>query len=125
MATKKGFASVAEYIGSFPPDVQKVLKEMRTTIKEVVPTAKEKISYQIVCFELNGKNLVHYSAWKKHVSMYPIPVGSEAFNKAVSKYTAGKGTIKFPLDQPLPLKLIRQVVKYRVADNLKNEKKNN
>ena len=125
MATKKGFASVAEYIGSFPPDVQKVLKEMRTTIKEVVPTAKEKISYQIACFELNGKNLVHYSAWKKHVSMYPIPVGSEAFNKAVSKYTAGKGTIKFPLDQPLPLKLIRQVVKYRVADNLKNEKKNN
>ena len=122
MATKKGFASVAEYIGSFPPDVQKVLKEMRTTIKEVVPTAKEKISYQIACFELNGKNLVHYSAWKKHVSMYPIPAGSEAFNKAVSKYTAGKGTIQFPLDQPLPLKLIRQVVKYRVADNLKNRK---
>ena len=122
MATKRGFASVSEYIGSFPPDVQKVLKEMRTTIKEVVPTAKEKISYQIVCFELNGKNLVHYSAWKKHVSMYPIPAGSEAFNKAVSKYTAGKGTIQFPLDQPLPLKLIRQVVKYRVADQLKNQK---
>ncbi|MFN8386032.1 MAG: DUF1801 domain-containing protein [Anaerolineales bacterium] len=118
MATKKGFASVAEYIGSFPPDVRKVLKEMRATIKDVVPTAKEKISYQIACFELNGKNLVHYSAWKKHVSMYPIPAGSEAFNKAVSKYTAGKGTIQFPLDQPLPLKLIRQVVKYRVADNL-------
>ena len=118
MATKKGFASVAEYIGSFPPDVRKVLKEMRATIKDVVPTAKEKISYQIACFELNGKNLVHYSAWKKHVSMYPIPAGSEAFNKAVSKYTAGKGTIQFPLDQPLPLKLIRQVVKYRLADNL-------
>lgn len=118
MATKKGFASVAEYIGSFPPDVQKVLKEMRATIKAIVPTAKEKISYQIACFELNGKNLVHYSAWKKHVSMYPIPAGSEAFNKAVSKYTAGKGTIQFPLDQQLPLKLIRQVVKYRVADNL-------
>lgn len=122
MATKKGFASVAEYIGSFPPDVRKVLKEMRATIKDVVPTAKEKISYQIACFELNGKNLIHYSAWKKHVSMYPIPAGSEAFNKAVSKYTAGKGTIQFPLDQPLPLKLIRQVVKYRVADNLKNRK---
>ncbi|MCC7118048.1 MAG: DUF1801 domain-containing protein [Anaerolineales bacterium] len=122
MATKKEFASVAEYIDSFPPDVQKVLKEMRTTIKAVAPTAKEKISYQIACFELNGKNLVHYSAWKKHVSIYPIPAGSEAFNKAVSKYTAGKGTIQFPLDQPLPLKLIRQVVKYRVADNLKNEK---
>ena len=123
MATKKGFASVAEYIGSFPPEVQKVLKQMRATIKEVVPTAKEKISYQIACFELNGKNLVHYAGWKTRVSMYPIPAGSEAFNKAVSKYTAGKGTIQFPLDQPLPLKLIRQVVKYRVADNLKGEKK--
>ncbi len=122
MATKKGFASVAEYIGSFPPDVRKVLKEMRATIKDVVPTAKEKISYQIACFELNGKNLVHYSAWKKHVSMYPIPAGSEAFNKAVSKYTAGKGTIQFPLDKPLPLKLIRQVVKYRVVDNLQEER---
>ncbi|HMR97896.1 MAG TPA: DUF1801 domain-containing protein [Anaerolineales bacterium] len=123
MATKKGFASVAEYIGSFPPEVQKVLKQMRATIKEVVPTAKEKISYQIACFELNGKNLVHYAGWKTRVSMYPIPAGSEAFNKAVSKYAAGKGTIQFPLDQPLPLKLIRQVVKYRVADNLKGEKK--
>ena len=122
MATKKGFASVAEYIGSFPPEVQKVLKQMRATIKEVVPTAKEKISYQIACFELNGKNLVHYAGWKTRVSMYPIPAGSEAFNKAVSKYAAGKGTIQFPLDQPLPLKLIRQVVKYRVADNLKNQK---
>ena len=122
MATKKGFASVAEYLGSFPPDVRKVLKEMRATIKDVVPTAKEKISYQIACFELNGKNLVHYSAWKKHVSMYPIPAGSEAFNKAVSKYTAGKGTIQFPLDKPLPLKLIRQVVKYRVVDNLQEER---
>lgn len=122
MATKKGFASVAEYIGSFPPEVQKVLKQMRATIKEVVPTAKEKISYQIACFELNGKNLVHYAGWKTRVSMYPIPAGSEAFNKAVSKYAAGKGTIQFPLDQPLPLKLIRQVVKYRVADQLKNQK---
>jgi len=117
-----GFASVAEYIGSFPPDVQKALKEMRATIKEVAPTAKEKISYQIACFELNGKNLVHYGGWKNHVSMYPIPTGSAAFMKEVSKYAAGKGTIKFPLDKPLPLKLIRQVVKYRVAENLKNEK---
>lgn len=122
MATKKGFASVAEYIGSFPPDVQKVLKEMRATIKEVVPTAKEKISYQIACFELNGKNLVHYAGWKNHVSMYPTPEGTAAFNRAIAKYADGKGTTKFPLNEPLPVKLIQQIVKFRVADNLKNQK---
>jgi len=122
MATKKGFASVAEYIGSFPPDVQKVLKEMRATIKEVVPTAKEKISYQIACFELNGKNLVHYAGWKNHVSMYPTPEGTAAFNRAIAKYAGGKGTTKFPLNEPLPVKLIQQIVKFRVADNLKNQK---
>ena len=122
MATKKGFTSVAEYIGSFPPDVQKVLKEMRATIKAIVPTAKEKISYQIACFELNGKNLIHYAGWTKHVSMYPTPEGTAAFNKAIAKYAGGKGTTKFPLSEPLPLTLILQIVKLRVADNLKNKK---
>lgn len=119
MATKKGFTSVSEYVGSLPPDAQKTVKELRAVIKAVVPDAKEKVSYQIACFEWNGKNLIHYAGWKNHISMHPIPSGSEAFNKAVSKYAAGKGTIQFPLDKPLPVKLIRQIVKYRVADNLK------
>lgn len=120
MKTKKGFTSVNEYIGSLPPDVQKVMKKLRATIKAVVPKAKEKISYQIAAFELNGKNLVGYAGWKNHISIYPIPSGTEAFNKEISKYADGKGTIKFPLDKPLPLKLIRQIVKFRVVDNLKN-----
>jgi len=122
MAVKKGFTSVNEYIGSLHPDVQKVMKELRAAIKAVAPDAREKISYQIACFELNGKNLVHFAGWKNHVSMYPTPEGSEAFNKAIAKYAGGKGTTKFALDKPLPLKLIRQIVKFRVADNLKNEK---
>ena len=117
---KAGFTSVGEYIGSLPPDVQKTMNEIRAAIKEVVPEAREKISYQIACFELNGKNLVHYAGWKNHVSMYPTPEGTEAFNKAIAQYAGGKGTTKFPLDQPLPLKLIRQIVKFRVVDNLKN-----
>jgi len=122
MKSKKGFTSVNEYIGSLHPDVQKVMKELRAAIKAVVPDAREKISYQIAAFELNGKNLVHYAGWKHHVSMYPTPEGTEAFNKTIAKYAGGKGTTKFPLDKPLPLKLIRQIVKFRVADNLKNEK---
>jgi uncharacterized protein YdhG (YjbR/CyaY superfamily) len=120
ISKKTGFTSVGEYIGSLPPDVQKAMKEIRAAIKGVVPEAREKISYQIACFELNGKNLVHYAGWKNHVSMYPTPEGTGAFNKAIAKYAGGKGTTKFPLDKPLPLKLIRQIVKFRVADNLKN-----
>jgi uncharacterized protein YdhG (YjbR/CyaY superfamily) len=115
---KAGFASVDEYIGTFPKDVQKILEEVRRTIKAAAPDAREKISYQIAAFELNGKNLIHFAGWKNHISMYPIPSGSEAFNNEVSKYAAGKGTLQFPLDKPLPLRLITKIVKLRIADNL-------
>ncbi len=119
---KKGFNSIDEYIAACPEQAQSYVQKIRETIKVVAPNAKEKISYQIACFELNGKNLVHFAGWKSHVSMYPTPAGSEAFEKSIAKYAGGKGTVKFPLDEPLPLKLIRQIVKYRIADNLQNEK---
>ena len=119
---KKGFNSIDEYIAACPEQAQSYMQKIRETIKAVAPDAKEKISYQIACFELNGKNLVHFAGWKRHVSMYPTPAGTEAFNKEIAKYAGGKGTTKFPLNEPLPLKLIRQIVKLRVADNLKNEK---
>ena len=89
---KADFASIDEYIGTFPKDVQKLLEEIRRTIKAAAPDAQEKISYQIAAFELNGKNLIHFAGWKKHISMYPIPSGNAAFNKEISKYAAGKGT---------------------------------
>ena len=111
-----------EYIASFPQETQKVLEDIRATVKAVAPDAKEKISYQIPTFELNGRNLIHFAGWKKHVSLYPVPAGDEAFEKKISKYVAGKGTLKFPLDKPLPMKLISKIVEYRVADNLKNIK---
>jgi uncharacterized protein YdhG (YjbR/CyaY superfamily) len=120
MKSKTGFNSVAEYIATFPEETQKLLEDVRATIRAVVPDAREKISYQIAAFELNGKNLIAFAGWKKHISIYPIPSGSDAFNKEVSQYTDGKGTVKFPLDKPLPLKLISKIVKYRVADHLKN-----
>ena len=117
---KAGFTSMDEYIASFPEETQKMLEELRATIKAAAPDAREKISYQIAAFELNGRNLIHFAGWKHHVSIYPIPSGTEAFNKEVSRYADGKGTLKFQLDKPLPLKLINKIVKFRVAENLKN-----
>ncbi len=117
---KAGFTSMDEYIASFPEETQKMLEELRATIKAAAPDAREKISYQIAAFELNGRNLIHFAGWKHHVSIYPIPSGTEAFNKEVSQYADGKGTLKFQLDKPLPLKLINKIVKLKVAENLKN-----
>lgn len=119
---KTNFQSIDEYILACPPQAQGYLQTIRETVKAVVPEAREKISYQIACFELNGKNLIHFAGWKGHVSMYPIPEGTPAFNQAIAPYVAGKGTTKFPLDQPLPLELIRQIIEFRVADHLKKEK---
>jgi uncharacterized protein YdhG (YjbR/CyaY superfamily) len=117
---KTGFSSIDEYIATFPKETKKLLEEVRATIKAVAPDAREKISYQIAAFELNGKNLIHFAGWKNHISMYPIPSGTKAFDKEVSHYAEGKGTLRFPMDKPLPLKLITKIVKFRVADNLKN-----
>jgi len=117
---KTNFQSIDEYIASCPEDSRAYLKQIRKLIHSMVPDAKEKISYQIGCFELNGKNLIHFAGWKKHVSLYPIPAGSDAFNKKIAKYTDGKGTVKFPLDKPLPIKLIERAVKYQLADHQKN-----
>jgi len=119
---KKGFTSIDEYIAACPEQTHERLQEIRAAIKKIAPEAKEKISYQIAAFELNGRNLIHFAGWKKHVSLYPIPAGDEAFEKSIAKYADGKGTVKFPLDEPLPLKLIHQIVKYRILDNLQNEK---
>ena len=118
------FSSIDEYIATFPPDVQVILEELRATIRAAVPDAKETISYNIPTFTLNGTYLIYFAGWKKHISLYPIPVGSEAFNKEIAKYADGKGTLKFPLDKPIPLKLIGRIVKNRIADNLKKTETN-
>ena len=119
---KTNFQSIDEYIAACPEETHERLQEIRDAVKRLAPNAKEKISYQIACFELNGKNLIHFAGWKKHISLYPVLAGDEAFNQAISKYADGKGTVKFPLDEPMPMKLIGKIVKYRVADNLKNTK---
>ena len=115
------FTTIDEYLASLPKPTQKLLKQVRATIKAAAPGAREKLSYQIGAFELNGKNLIGYAGWANHISLYPIPSGSDAFNKEASKYAAGKGTLKFPLDKPLPLKFITKVIKYRI-ESLKQSK---
>lgn len=119
---KTNFQSVDEYIAACPEETHERLQEIRKTIKKLAPNAKEKISYQIAAFELNGKNLIHFAGWKKHISLYPIPAGDDAFEKEASKYADGKGTMKFPLDEPMPMKLVNKVIKLHLAQNLKMTK---
>ncbi len=119
MESKKGgFVSIDEYIATFPEETQKILEELRATIKACAPDAEEKISYQMPTFFLKG-NLVHFAAWKNHIGIYPTPSGTQAFKQELSVYESAKGSVKFPLDKPLPLELISRIVKFRVAENLK------
>ena len=123
---KSHFKTIDEYINSHPLEVRNVLQTLRETIKEVVPQAQEKISYNMPTFTLNGISLLTFAAWKKHTSLYPFTKAMEASLKEASSYkTSGKGTIQFPLDQPLPLPLIRKIVQLRVKENLEENNKSN
>ena len=109
--------TIDEYITGFPPEVQEVLQKIRMTIHEAAPDATEKISYQMPTFYLKG-NLVHFAAFKEHIGFYPVPTGIEKFKKELSVYKQGKGSVQFPLDQPMPYELITKIVKFRVKENL-------
>jgi uncharacterized protein YdhG (YjbR/CyaY superfamily) len=115
-ASKRHFETMDEYINTFPEDVRAILNELRQTIREAAPEAEETISYQMPTFRLNG-NLVHFAAFKNHVGFYPTPTGIEAFKDELSPYKGAKGSVQFPIDQPLPLSLIRRIVAYRVKEN--------
>jgi len=118
---KIGFTSIDEYIATFPEETQKILKEIRVTIKAAAPDAEEKISYQMPTFTLKG-NLVHFAAFKKHIGFYPVPTGIEKFKKELAAYESGKGSVQFPLDEPIPYDLISRIVKFRVKENLAKAK---
>ena len=110
--------SIDEYISGFPEDIRKILEEVRVTIRKAAPGAEEAIRYDIPTFILNG-NLVHFAAFKNHIGFYATPSGNEAFAKELSAYKGGKGSVQFPLDQPMPLDLIRRIVEFRVGENRK------
>jgi uncharacterized protein YdhG (YjbR/CyaY superfamily) len=116
--TKKQFKTIDEYISTCPEDVQIILEKIRQTILKVAPEAVETISYQIPTFKLNGKYLVYFAAWKDHIAMYPIPKSTDAFQKELSPYIHGKGTIHLPLDKPIPYDLVEKIVKSRMEQNL-------
>lgn len=110
--------TIDEYIADFPEGTQAMLEEVRTTIKSAVPGAGEKISYGIPCVTLNEKYVLYFAGYKKHIGLYPVPSASKGFEKDYAPYiTSGKGTIQFPLDRPLPLKLIKKITKFRVQEN--------
>lgn len=116
-ANKPPFATIDEYIAQVPPEIQDRLQQIRKVVREAAPDAVEKISYQMPTFETDGRNLVHFAAFKNHIGFYPTPSGTEEFAEELSVYKGGKGSVQFPLDQPLPLDLIRRVVLFRVEEN--------
>jgi uncharacterized protein YdhG (YjbR/CyaY superfamily) len=118
-SSKGNFGSIDEYIASFPKDVQKIMEQLRATIKAAAPEAGEKISYNMPTFTLNGTYLVYFAGWKNHIAFYGAPRGNAEFKEDLSAYESGQGTLQFPLDKPLPFDLITKIVKFRVAENLK------
>lgn len=119
---KNAFTTTDEYIAQFPPDVREKLQQMRAVMKEAAPDAVEKISYQMPTFYLNG-NLVHFAAYARHIGFYPAPSGIEAFKEELSQFKGAKGSVQFPLDQPLPMDLISRIVRFRVTENMKKGRK--
>ncbi len=111
-------SEIDKYIAAFPKEVQEILNKLRAAIREAAPEAEETINYQIPTFTLNG-NLVHFAGFKQHIGFYPTPSGMEKFKKELAIYQGAKGSVQFPIDKPLPLGLVKRIVKFRVAENLK------
>ncbi len=109
--------TIDEYIADSPKNVQVILKKIRATVKKAAPKAEETINYGIPTFTLNG-NLVHFAGFKSHIGFYPTPSGIEKFKKELSVYEGAKGSVKFPLDAPIPYALITRIVKFRVKENM-------
>ena len=117
---EKEHKNIDEYIKSFPPDIQVILEKVRQAIREAAPDAAEAIGYRMPAFKQNG-NLVFFAAFKHHIGFYPAPSGIESFKKELSRYKGAKGSVQFPLDQPMPLNLIKRIVKFRLKENLKRK----
>ncbi len=116
------FKTIDEYIAGFSENVRDILEELRRVIHETAPDAEEAMRYGIPTFRLNG-NLVHFAAFKDHIGFYPTPSAINAFNKELSRYKLSKGTVQFPIDEPVPFELVREIVRYRLKENRERENK--
>lgn len=120
--SRSQFKTIDEYIAKFPKSVRDVLEELRQVIRESAPKAEETISYGIPTFDLKGKHLVHFAAYKNHVGFYPTSSGIKAFKKELSPFKTSKGTVQFPLDKPVPFDIVKKIVKFRVKENESTKK---
>lgn len=119
MDSKSHISTIDDYIASFPPNVQKILQDIRATIKAAAPAASEKIAYEMPAFHLN-RNLVFFAAYKNHIGFYPSANALEVFSKELSGFKSSKGAVQFPIDKPIPLDLIRSIVEFRVLQNIQH-----
>ncbi len=122
IAEKMDVTSVEAYIAGFPEEIQAILQRVRATIKEAAPDAQEAIKYCLPTMVLHG-NLVHFGAFRDHIGFYPTPSGIEAFRDELRPYRLRKGTVQFPLDEPIPYDLIRRITRYRVQENLEKARR--
>ncbi|MBK9072009.1 MAG: DUF1801 domain-containing protein [Myxococcales bacterium] len=109
-------ADVGAYIAAFPPEVRRILKRIRAAIRTAVPSAEESISYGMPAYKLNGKALVYFAGYKKHVGFYATPTGHAAFKKQLAVYKQGRGSVQFPLDQAIPYDLIKRIASFRAKN---------
>lgn len=123
MKQGKSPETIDSYIIGFPQDVQERLQRVRQVIAQAAPDAEEAIRYQMPTFRLAGKNLVHFAAFAHHIGFYPIPSGISAFKKELARFKKGKGSVQFPLDEPIPYDLVRRIVLFRVQETLNSTKK--
>ncbi len=116
MTSRSGAATIDEYIAEFPPDTQEVLQQVRGLIRESAPEATETISYAIPTFDLNGRHLVHFAGYDRHVGFYPTGSGIAAFKEELTGYKSAKGSVQFPLSRPMPADLIKRMVEFRLDE---------
>lgn len=117
MTSRPTASSIDDYIAQFPAETQRRLQEIRAIVRACAPEAVATISYAMPTFDLNGRHLVHFAGYAKHIGFYPIPSGIKAFENELQVYKQGKGSVQFPLSEPLPVDLIQRIVEFRVNES--------